>query len=231
MDESTPARRAKRARLAPFLTIADEQDVRQGVRALRRACPTMRRLHDLTGDPPVRHVGQGFEGLARIVVGQQLSVASAAAIWRRARAAVEPFEAARFLELEDAELRAVGLSAGKIRTLRALSTACVADGLNFASLDNESDATIRGRLTAISGIGPWTADIYLMFCLGRRDAWAPGDLALQVATQMALALDERPRAPELETLSERWRPWRGVAARLLWAYYAVARRHKPSQPL
>lgn len=191
----------------------------------------MCRLHDLTGDPPVRHVGHGFEGLARIVVGQQLSVASAAAIWRRARAAVEPFEAARFLELEETELRAVGLSAGKVRTLKALSAACVDDGLDFARLDNEDDTAIRGRLTSITGIGPWTADIYLMFCLGRRDAWAPGDLALQVATQMALALDERPRAPELEDLSERWRPWRAVAARLLWAYYAVARQRKPSQPL
>lgn len=191
----------------------------------------MCRLHDLTGDPPVRHVGHGFEGLARIVVGQQLSVASAAAIWRRARAAVEPFEAARFLELEETELRAVGLSAGKVRTLKALSAACVDDGLDFARLDNEDDTAIRGRLTSITGIGPWTADIYLMFCLGRRDAWAPGDLALQVATQMALALDERPRAPGLEDLSERWRPWRAVAARLLWAYYAVARQRKPSQPL
>lgn len=208
-----------------------EADVSRGVRALRRACPTLRRLHDVTGDPPVRHVGHGFEGLARIVVGQQLSVASANAIWRRTRELVEPFEAARLAAMPDDAMRSAGLSAGKVRTLRALAGAALDGGLDFAALAQMSDAAIRERLTTVSGIGPWTSDIYIMFCLGRRDAWAPGDLALQVAVQMALGLEERPRAAELDGLSLKWRPWRGVAARLLWAYYAVARRRDGAAPM
>ncbi len=211
--------------------IRTQADICRGVRALKRKCPTMRKLHAMAGDPPVRHVGHGFEGLARIVVGQQLSVASASAIWRRTRALIEPFDAASLLSRSDGALRAAGLSAGKVRTLRGLATACLDDGLDVDGLETLEDAVIRERLTAVVGIGPWTSDIYIMFCLGRRDAWAPGDLALQEAAKMAFGLEARPRALELEALSQRWRPWRGVAARLLWAYYAVARRRDGGEPM
>ena len=101
--------------------IRTDADVRRGIRALRRACPTLKRLHDQTGDPPVRHVGHGFEGLSRIIVGQQLSVASASAIWNRTRALIEPFEPKGLSAAADAELRSAGLSAGKVRTLRAVA--------------------------------------------------------------------------------------------------------------
>ena len=210
--------------------IRTEADVRRGIRGLRRACPTLRRLHDQTGDPPVRHVGHGFEGLSRIIVGQQLSVASATAIWRRTHALIAPFEPEGLLAATDAELRTAGLSAGKVRTLRALGRACVADGLAVAALGTLSEPEIRERLMRVSGIGPWTADIYIMFCLGRADAWASGDLALQVATAMAFGRDQRLKPLELENLAERWRPWRGVAARLLWAWYGLSRRRSSAEP-
>lgn len=184
----------------------------------------MRRIESLVGVPALRRHKPGFPGLARIVVGQQLSIASAAAIWRRLEVAVRPMQARRLLMASDDVLRAAGLSTGKIKTLRAVASAVVDDGLNLSRLARATDADVHGALTAIHGIGPWTADIYLLFCLGRADAWAAGDLALQTAVQMALELDRRPGADQLVEIAERWRPWRGVAAHMLWAYYAHERR-------
>ena len=111
------------------------------------------------------------------------------------------------------------------------SRAATADGLDLARLDRLPDAEVHAALTAVSGIGPWTADIYLMFCLGRADAWAAGDLALQLAAQQAFGLDERPDRQAMLELAERWRPWRGVAARLLWSYYAVLKARKKVVPV
>lgn len=210
--------------------IATEEDIRAGIRALRRKCPTMRRVHDTAGDPPLRRRPAGFEGLARIVVGQQLSVASAAAIWERTLAACRPFEPAALLALADTALAGAGLSRPKIRTLRAVAAAC-ADGLDLETLAHASDEQVHDALTAVVGIGPWTADIYIMFCLGRADGWAPGDLALQVAAQQALELAERPDKEAMLALAERWRPWRGVAARLLWAYYAAVKAKRTAVPV
>ena len=101
------------------------------------------------------------------------------------------------------------------------------DGGDLASADEE---TIKTQLTALKGVGPWTADIYIMFCLGRADGWAPGDLALRYAVQDATGADEIPDFTEMEEIAENWRPWRGVAARMLWAYYAVRRAQKNAQP-
>src|SRR5262245_57983768 len=204
---------------SPLRIIASEEDVREGVRALRRRCQTMRMGHDAAGDRPLRRRPAGFEGLARIIVGQQLSVASASAIWLRTLDLCQPFEPAAVQGLEDIVLASAGLSRAKIRTLRAICAAC-ADGLDLSALEARSDTEIQSALTAISGIGPWTADIYIMFCLGRGDGFAAGDLALQIGAQKALGLKARPSADELLAIAERWRPWRGVAARLLWHYYA-----------
>ncbi len=210
--------------------IETEADIRAGVKALRRKCATMRHVHDTAGDPPLRRRPAGFEGLARIIVGQQLSIASAAAIWRRAAAACQPFEPAALLRLNDRKLAGAGLSKPKIRTLRAIAAAC-SNGLDLAALDGASDTEIHDALTEVVGIGPWTADIYIMFCLGRADAWAPGDLALQVAAQQALALADRPGKDDMMALAERWRPWRGVAARMLWAYYAAVKSKRAAEPV
>jgi DNA-3-methyladenine glycosylase II len=190
----------------------------------------MRRVHDLTGLPPLRRRPAGFEGLARVIVGQQLSVASASAIWQRTVAACVPFEPSVLLALRDQELTGVGLSRPKIRTLRAIADACCG-GLDLTRLEHASDEEIHGALTAVTGIGPWTADVYIMFCLGRADGWAPGDLALQIAAQRALELNERPDKQEMLELAQRWRPWRGVAARLLWAYYAALKQQRSAVPV
>ena len=203
--------------------VLDDEGMRKGVRALRRKCEHMRLVHDQAGYPPVRNHVPGFEGLARIVVGQQLSLASAQAIWTRVQQATKPMTPRAFLKLSDAELRAAGLSTGKVKTLRALSKAVVG-GLDLDRLALAPESEVHETLTALPGIGPWSADIYLLFCLGRADAFASGDLALQIAARAALGLKERPSRDELFDIAERWRPWRGVAAHLLWAYYKVADR-------
>jgi len=187
-------------------------------------------VHDLTGLPPLRRRPAGFEGLARVIVGQQLSVASASAIWQRTAAACVPFEPSVLLALADAALTGAGLSRPKIRTLRAMADACRA-GLDLTGLEHASDEAIHEALTAVTGIGPWTADVYIMFCLGRADGWAPGDLALQIAAQRALELPARPDKQQMLELAQRWRPWRGVAARLLWAYYAALKEQRTAVPV
>jgi DNA-3-methyladenine glycosylase II len=135
-----------------------------------------------TGIPPARRFPADFSGLSKIIVGQQLSAQSAAAIWARVAAALDPFSPDVLLTHNDPDLKGLGLSNGKIRTLRALSRAIVDDGLDIAALNASDDVVIIEKLTAIHGIGPWTADIYIMFALARRDAFASGDLALQLAT-------------------------------------------------
>ena len=116
------------------------------------------------------------------------------------------------------------MSRPKIKTLRAISEA-IAGGLALDDLAHLPEDEAIARLTAVSGIGPWTADIYLMFCIGRADVFAAGDLALQIAAQMLMGLDERPTAKEIAAIAaERWSPWRTVAAGLLWAYYAEAKK-------
>lgn len=209
-----PPRTTPRARI-----ITTESDIRDGIKALRRKCAHIRQMHDLAGDPPLRRREPGLEGLARIVVSQQVSVASATAIWGRFADAIRPMEATTILAASDEALRAAGLSRPKIRTLRAISHAIVHDGLLADRFDDAPDDAVHEALTRVSGIGPWTADIFLMSCLGRADAFAAGDLALQEAARIVLGLDQRPNAATLLEIAERWRPWRAVAARLLWSYY------------
>lgn len=226
-----PVRRSKAPRLAPVhRTIETDDDVREGVRALRRKCAIMRHVHDTAGHPPLRRQPAGFQGLARVIVGQQLSVASAAAIWARTVEACRPFEPGVLLALTDMQLAGVGLSRPKIRTLRAIADAC-ANGLDLAALEQAGEDEVHAALTEVVGIGPWTADVYIMFSLGRADGWAPGDLALQIAAQRAMQLNERPTSEELKEIGERWRPWRGVAARLLWAYYAALKKQGSAVPV
>ena len=208
--------------------IGSEIDIQEGVAALTRVCPHLARLHALTGDPPLRRRPTGFEGLARVVVGQQLSIASAEAIWGRLAAQVTPFHAANFLALSEEALRRAGLSRGKIATLRSLAEAIQQDRLDLDALAEASEEAVHAALTPLKGIGPWTADIYILFSLARADAWSPGDLALQYAVMDALDLEERPGPVEMNAIAEAWRPWRGVAARLLWSAYALRRKRAPS---
>ena len=212
-------------RLTPNL-IETDRDIEAGVVALTRVCPHMARAATVAGRPPLRRWRPGFDGVVRIVVGQQLSVASADAILRRLHQTVAPLEPATVLAAEDGALRAAGLSAGKLATLKALAAAVARGDIDFEHMGQASPSIVHERLTAVRGIGPWTADIYLVLCRGDRDAFAAGDLALQVAAQDLMGLDERPSAAELLIIAQRWQPWRGVAARLLWSYYAARKADK-----
>jgi DNA-3-methyladenine glycosylase II len=226
-----PARITTKNSSAPATRlIADEGDLRSGVKALRRKCAFMRAAHDLAGDPPLRRRPGGFDGIVRIVNGQQLSVASASAIYGRVAATIKPMTAKKLLAASDETLRGCGLSRPKIKTLRAVAEAVVA-GLDLDGLALLPEDEAVAQLTAVSGIGPWTADIYLMFCVGRADVFASGDLALQIAAQMLMGLDERPNARAMAEIAERWSPWRTVAAGVLWAYYAEAKKQGVAVPV
>jgi len=180
------------------------------------------RLTAAGGRPPLRRREPGFAGLAAIIVSQQVSVASAAAIFGRLQARVVPLEAAGIAGATEDDLRACGLSSAKIRALRAVAQA-VASGLELERLGDLDARDAHKALVAVKGVGPWTADIFLLFCLGHPDAFPAGDLALQEAAKLALNLKRRPDAARLERIAERWRPLRGVAARMLWAYYRVVK--------
>jgi DNA-3-methyladenine glycosylase II len=209
--------------------IVTDADVREGLAALTATCPHLARVHAETGaTPPLRKRPKGFEGLSRVIVGQQLSIASAEAIWGRLSAALQPFAPAPLLAMPDAALKAAGLSRVKIETLRRLAAAVDSGALDIGALARAKDEVIHAKLTSIKGIGPWTADIYIMFSLARADAWSPGDLALQYAVKDALCLEARPGPAEMIAHAEPWRPWRAVAARLLWSYYSHQRKRTPA---
>ena len=176
-------------------------------------------LIEIGGPPPLRWREPGFSGLAGIIVSQQVSVASANAIFGRLEKRFQPLDAASLLAADDAALRECGLSLPKMKALRALARAVAHEGLDLDALGALDAHDAHNALIKVSGIGPWTADIFLLFCLGHPDAFPAGDLALQEAAKIALGLKTRPDAQKLEKIAERWRPWRGVAARMLWSYY------------
>jgi DNA-3-methyladenine glycosylase II len=171
-----------------------------------------------TGPLPLRRRADGFPALVEAIISQQVSTASARAISAR-MAGLGLTDAAAIRAASEVELRAGGLSRQKIRYLRALAEA----DLDFDALRRAPDAEVIAILVALPGIGLWTAEIYAMFSLGRADVFAPGDLALQEAARVLFGLPERPKDRALRAMAEAWSPWRGVAARLLWSYYRVAK--------
>jgi DNA-3-methyladenine glycosylase II len=202
--------------------IHTEADLDTALAALAAADPRFTELIAAAGRPPLRRRDGGYAGLAAIIVAQQLSTASAAAIWGRLSAAFDPLDPAAILRARPARLARLGLSAPKIRALKAIARAVDGGQLALAALAEGAADDAHAALTAIHGIGPWTADIYLLSCLGHADAWPAGDLALQEAARVAFALPLRPSTKEMLTLAESWRPWRAVAARVLWSYYRTA---------
>ena len=208
--------------------IENEHDLSQGLDALLRADPRLAAMLQISGPPPLRRRPGGLEGLVRIVMAQQLSTASADAIWGRLRAAYDPFDHRALLRARAAKLARVGLSAAKIKTVKAVAAAIEAGRIDFDALAAMAADDAHRSLTAVYGIGPWTSDIYLLFCVGHADAWPAGDLALQEAARLAFGLARRPSAKEMVALAEVWRPWRGVAARLLWTYYRTLKRRDPA---
>jgi DNA-3-methyladenine glycosylase II len=192
--------------------------VSEGAAWLSRHEPRFAHALTLTGPLPLRRHADGFSALLDAIVGQQVSVASANAIWARLEAAGLTDQAA-MAAASDEVLRAVGLSRQKARYGRALAQA----GIDFAALRSRPDDEVIATLVAVPGIGLWTAEIYAMFALGRADVFAPGDLALQEAARLLFDLPERPAERAFRKMAEAWSPWRAVAARALWAYYRVAK--------
>ena len=203
-------------------TIKTKADVARACDALADQCEHMAQALDACGGPPpLRRRKPGFDTLARILMGQQLSVASASAIWGRLETGLGDVTAENVLATSDETLRSYGLSGPKQRYLRA-SAQAVADGLlDFRKLGRMDDAAAHEHLIAVKGIGPWTADIYLLSGLGRPDVFPAGDLALQGAAQRLMGKRKRPDTEGLTKIAKRWQPYRGVAARVLWSYYAV----------
>lgn len=192
--------------------------VAEGAAWLAQRDPGFARALPLVGDLPLRREADGFAALLRAIVGQQVSVASARAIWARLEGAGLHAPVAMAAASDD-DLRAAGLSRQKARYGRALAQA----GIDFDALRALPDAKVIAQLVAVPGIGVWTAEIYAMFALGRADVFAPGDLALQEAARLLYGLPTRPTDKALRVMAEAWSPWRSVAARILWAYYRVAK--------
>ena len=207
--------------------IHTEADLDIAIARLIDADPRFRAVLSRAGRPPLRRRADGFAGLAAIVVSQQVSTASAKAIWGRLSTALDPLDHTALMRARTAKLVRAGLSGAKIRTLKAIAKAIDRGELDLPTLADKPADEAHAALTAVHGIGPWTADIYLLFCLGHADAWPAGDLALQEAAKLLLALKTRPTSKEMAPLAESWRPWRGVAAHLLWAYYAAIKRRDP----
>lgn len=201
--------------------IRTQDCVAEGAAWLAAREPQFARALERTGPLPLRRREDGFASLLDAIVGQQVSVASAAAIWRRLESAGLT-EAAAVALAGDDQLRACGLSRQKMRYARALAQA----GLDYAALRSAPDEAVIATLVVLPGIGRWTAEIYAMFSLGRADVFAPGDLALQESARLLFGLDGRPSEKDLRRRAEDWSPWRGVAARLLWAYYHVAKERE-----
>lgn len=203
-----------------------QDDLEDAMLKLVKQDPRLKPVLAATGMPALRQREPGFAGLAHIVCGQQLSTASAAAIWARLSTAFDPFDHEMIRKARADRLGRLGLSAAKIKTLKFIARELAADRLNLDVLANEDVDAAHNTLTALHGIGPWTADIYLLFCLGHGDAWPAGDLAVQEALKIGLGLKERPSAKQMAPLAEPWRPYRGAAAHLWWAYYRVLKKRE-----
>lgn len=193
-------------------------DIAEGMAWLARHDARFAEAHALTGELPLRRRPEGFAELLAAIVSQQVSVASARAIWGRMETAGFTTPTA-VQTATDEDLRACGLSRPKLRYARALADS----GLDFAALRVMPDDRIIAQLVELPGIGRWTAEIYAMFSLGRADVFAHNDLALQEAARLLFGLEKRPNEREMRGIAAEWSPWRAVAARLLWAYYRVAK--------
>ena len=171
------------------------------------------------GPPPDRGREGGFAALLEIILGQQVSAAAADAMWRRLSERLGMVTPTAFLSLDDAELKRCGFSRGKIAYGRGLADAVTAGQIDFDALVGMDDDAVADVLTALKGIGTWTAHVYLLFCLKRKDIWPVGDLAIVEATRRLKGLAERPNRAAMMEIGEAWRPYRSAAARLLWHAY------------
>lgn len=200
-------------------TPLDERTFVRGRRYLTKHDPDLASIQREVGIPPMWVRDPGFPTLVRIILEQQVSLASARAAFDRLSASIAPITPTRFLELDDSSLKRMGFSRQKAVYCRNLAESIVHGKFDLDRLSELDTAATVSALLQLKGIGRWTADIYLLVALRRPDVWPSGDLALAVSVQMAKRLAARPSPDELEIISRVWRPWRAVAARMLWHYY------------
>lgn len=193
-------------------------DIAAGMAWLAENNPHMAMVIDHVGVPASRHRAGGFATLLKIIVEQQVSTASAAAIWKRLEDH-SPVTVERVHAHSEEELRGFGLSRPKIRYAKSLAENCVSGAFSFEELETLPPLEAHERLLALKGIGRWSAEIYRMFALGHADIWPSGDIALQEGVKRALELQDRPVGEELDRIAMDWSPWRSVAALLVWKYY------------
>lgn len=203
-----------------------DADLQAGLRQLIAADPSLAPVAAKAGNFSLRRREAGFAGLCAIVCGQQLSTTSAAAIRARLFAAFDPFHHDTVRKARADKLKRLGLSAPKIKSIREIGKAVANGRIDLTRVGEMEADDAHAALTALHGVGPWSADIYLLFCLGHADAFPAGDLAVQESARIAFGLRKRPDAKRLIEMAEAWRPWRGVAAHLLWAYYHAVKRRE-----
>src|SRR3954453_8774009 len=206
--------------------IHTQADLETAVGVLIKQDPRWQPVFAKSGMPATPPREGGYAGLCSIVCGQQVSTAFAAAIRARLFAAFEPFHHDTVRLARGDKLARLGLSKPKIKSIKEIGKAIAKGHIDLDAVAAMEADRAHAALTALHGIGPWTADIYLLFCLGNADAWPAGDLAVQEAVKLALNLKMRPDAKQMIRLAEQWRPWRGVAAHLFWAYYHVVKRRE-----
>jgi DNA-3-methyladenine glycosylase II len=202
----------------------NDADLQAGLAQLIAADPRLQAVAAKAGTFSLRRREAGFAGLCAIVCGQQLSTASAAAIRNRLFAAFDPFHHDTVRRARSDKLKRLGLSAPKIKSIREIGKAVAKGRIDLTAVGNMDADAAHVALTALHGVGPWSADIYLLFCLGHADAFPAGDLAVQESARIAFNMRKRPDAKRLTKMAEAWRPWRGVAAHLLWAYYHAVKK-------
>lgn len=196
-----------------------EESLYRGTHLLARRDPDLRRVVKKFGAPPMWARESGFSTLLHIILEQQVSLASAKAAHTKLLKVASPLTPRRFLKLDDSTLKAAGFSRQKATYGRHLAREIIEGRLDLEALNSMDDAAVKVELLKIKGIGHWTADIYLLMVLRRPDIWPTGDLALAVAAQAVKRLKTRPTSQELAEISASWKPWRAVAARILWHYY------------
>ena len=206
----------------------DLSTLETGCTALAGRSDALATLFERNGTPPLWRREPGFPTLVKLILEQQVSLASGAAAYRRLEARLGNVTPEAFLTLDDDELRAAAFSRQKARYVRGLARALVNDELDLGALETMDDVEANAALSQLVGIGPWTASNYLLFALGRPDVWPTGDRALVVSMGRAFDLDDAPSYPDADTMADDWRPWRAVAARLLWHDYLGGSAYDPT---
>lgn len=205
------------------MDVNDPAEMTKAVKALAKSCAVMRKAHKAIGVPAWRVRPGGYAGLASIIAYQQVSTKAAATIWGRVETMLGRITPKAVLAASEADLRTCGLSRPKISHIKSIAAAVEGGSLNFRRLARKSDDAAREELVAVKGIGPWTADVYLMFALGRHDVFPHADIGLSESYRLLSGEDARYPPKDFLEVGERWRPYRGVAAVMLWAWINAER--------